>query len=61
MSIKENLLYGVDREIPDSEIEKIVKDTGMSTFVNDVKKFPRGLETKLGYDIKTKEEMIREK
>lgn len=61
MSIKENLLYGVDREIPDSEIEKIVKDTGMSTFVNDVKKFPRGLETKLGYDLKTKEEMIREK
>jgi len=44
-SIRENILYGLDREVPEEEIIKVVKMAGL---YEELQSFPEGLDTLLG-------------
>ena len=39
----------LNRQIKAAEIEEICKTTGIESFINDKKKFPKGINTKLGW------------
>lgn len=60
MTIKENILFGSNRDVSDEEIEEICKTTGLDSFLNDKKKFPKGVNTKMGWQRKTKREKLED-